>query len=323
MPTPVLICDDSSFARKQMARAIPASWDVEIGFASNGEEALEAIRAGRGDILFLDLNMPGLDGYQVLETIRREDLPTLVVVVSGDVQPEARERVRRLGALEFIRKPIDPEKVAVLLDRFGIRLEKEATARRDLTGIEPEVTDFDIYQEIANVAMGRAADLLARYLGVFVQLPVPEVRLITHDDLAGLLPDAHTEITAITQGFVSGPIVGEALLLFEEAHAQGLEDLLPELDCQAGEIRMDAANLLIGACLRGIAEPLDAEFGLSHPVILPAGKPLTEQIRPFERALAFRFVYRIEKHAMECELLLLFTEDSLPALSERVEALHA
>ncbi|RMG28326.1 MAG: response regulator [Gammaproteobacteria bacterium] len=321
MPTPVLICDDSSFARKQMARAIPSSWDVEIHFASSGEEALEAIREGRGDILFLDLNMPGLDGYGVLETIRREDLPSLVVVVSGDVQPEARERVRRLGALEFIRKPIDPERVTALLDRFGIRLDRQAAPEAERRRIEePRVTEFDIFQEIANVAMGRAADLLARYLGVFVQLPVPEVRLVDRDGLAAMLPPPATQrgMTAVSQGFMAGEIAGEALLLVEEGRFRGLGSALTGEPCDEDELRMDAANLLIGACLRGIAEPLDLDFGLSHPVLLPMDPPLAEQLRPFEEALAFRFNYRIEDHQAECDLLLLFTPQALPALSERV-----
>jgi len=45
--TNVLICDDSAFARKQMARAIPDGWDVLLHFAKDGQEALEMIRAGK------------------------------------------------------------------------------------------------------------------------------------------------------------------------------------------------------------------------------------------------------------------------------------
>ena len=69
----VIICDDSSFARKQMARALPPDCAGEVSFAADGREALGAIRAGKAELLFLDLNMPVMDGYQVLETIRGED----------------------------------------------------------------------------------------------------------------------------------------------------------------------------------------------------------------------------------------------------------
>lgn len=120
MATPILICDDSSFARKQMARALPTDWDVEITFAENGEVGLEAIRAGKGEVVFLDLTMPVLDGFGVLEAIKSNDLNAMVIVVSGDIQPEAQARVKQLGAMEFIKKPTNKEKITEVLTQFGI-----------------------------------------------------------------------------------------------------------------------------------------------------------------------------------------------------------
>ena len=67
------------------------------------------------DIILLDINMPEMDGYQTLEAIAQQGLKTNVIVVSGDVQPEAYERVIKLVALDFIRKPVSaPELLAVL-----------------------------------------------------------------------------------------------------------------------------------------------------------------------------------------------------------------
>jgi len=107
-------------ARKQMARALPDNWEVEVSFAKHGEEALEIIKAGGAEIMFLDLTMPVLDGYQTLEAIKAQDLPIMVIVVSGDIQPEARDRVKKLGALEFIKKPVDKEKAEQVLMEYGI-----------------------------------------------------------------------------------------------------------------------------------------------------------------------------------------------------------
>ncbi|WP_028292920.1 response regulator [Oceanobacter kriegii] len=120
MATNILICDDSSFARKQMARAIPTGWDVEVHFATDGVEGVQAIREGRGEVVFLDLTMPNMDGYGVLETIRKEDLPAMVIVVSGDIQPDAQERVMGLGAMAFVKKPIDAAKAEAVLTEYGI-----------------------------------------------------------------------------------------------------------------------------------------------------------------------------------------------------------
>ena len=120
MALPVLICDDSSFARKQMKRALPDGWDIDLTFATNGVEGVEAIRQGKGEVVFLDLTMPEMDGYGVLEAIRKEDLPAMVFVVSGDIQPDAQERVKKLGAMAFIKKPIDKAKATEILTEFGI-----------------------------------------------------------------------------------------------------------------------------------------------------------------------------------------------------------
>ena len=228
MTTPVLICDDSGMARKQMARALPADWDVQLSYASDGDECLEILRAGLGDVLFLDLNMPVLDGYGVLEVINREDLPTLVIVVSGDIQPEARERVSSLGALDFIKKPTDPARVSALLEQFGLYRPQEADSAPseagalDQTQVETAsgstLSMHDCLQELANVAMGRAGDLLARLLKVFVKMPIPKVNTLEASELRMALSAAEASGTysAVCQGFIGAGIAGEALLLFAD-----------------------------------------------------------------------------------------------------------
>lgn len=120
MTIPLLICDDSNMARKQMARSLPEEWEVDITFAKNGDEGLQAIRAGKGEMVFLDLTMPEIDGYGVLEAVKNEGLKSVVIVVSGDIQPEARDRVTSLGALDFIQKPVSSEKLRETLNKFGL-----------------------------------------------------------------------------------------------------------------------------------------------------------------------------------------------------------
>lgn len=120
MSVSVLVVDDSAMARKMLIKSLPDDWDVTIAQAANGAEAMSAYRAGNVDVMFLDLTMPEMDGYQVLQALRQEDLNCLVIVVSADVQPGAQERVRNLGAVAFIRKPVDPERVAAVLREYGV-----------------------------------------------------------------------------------------------------------------------------------------------------------------------------------------------------------
>lgn len=120
MAVSILVVDDSPMARKMLIRSLPADWDVEVSQAGSGTEALAAYRSGQVDVMFLDLTMPEMDGYQVLEVLRGEGLNCLVVVVSADIQPKAQERVRNLGAIAFIPKPIDAQKVEAVLRAYGI-----------------------------------------------------------------------------------------------------------------------------------------------------------------------------------------------------------
>jgi len=120
MAIPLLICDDSNMARKQVARSLPDNWDVEITFATNGVEGLAAIREGKGEMVFLDLTMPEMDGYGVLENVFNEGLNAMIIVISGDIQPEARDRVMKFGAIDFIKKPVSKEKLEEVLAQYGL-----------------------------------------------------------------------------------------------------------------------------------------------------------------------------------------------------------
>ena len=320
MGTQVLICDDSGLARKQMARALPQDWDLDVGFAAGGEEAVAAAAAGRAQVLFLDLNMPGMDGYQVLKAIREQDLPTMVIVVSGDIQPEARERVLALGALDFIKKPVQPEKVREILERYGL----QAAAGRPKVGKSPALDYKDGLQEVANVAMGRAADLLARLLGAFVRMPIPRVNDIEVGELRMALQHVGDEgrVAAVCQGFIGSGIAGEALVMFDESSFQDMAELLRyegELDEDTQlELLMDIANLLTGAFLKGMAEQLDLRFSQGHPVVLGRHARVADLLQRgaarWRRTLALEMNCAIEGRDIRCDLLFLFTEDSLPAL---------
>jgi CheY-like chemotaxis protein len=120
MSLPIVIADDSLLARKVLTKALPPDWDVDVSYASNGHEALALYREGRASVMFLDLTMPDMTGYQVLEALQHEDLNTFVIVVSADVQPMAQSRVRSLGAAAFLAKPVTPEALLHTLKEYGL-----------------------------------------------------------------------------------------------------------------------------------------------------------------------------------------------------------
>ena len=120
MATPILVVDDSVMSRKLVIKALPPEWDVEITQAGNGQEALDGYRSGKAHVMFLDLTMPVMDGYEVLETLKREGLNAFVIVISADVQPKAQERVKELGAIAFLKKPVKTDEVKQVLREYGI-----------------------------------------------------------------------------------------------------------------------------------------------------------------------------------------------------------
>jgi chemotaxis protein CheY-P-specific phosphatase CheC/DNA-binding NarL/FixJ family response regulator len=367
MLTKLLICDDSKMARKQLARSLPEGWDVDISFASNGVEGIAAIKAGKGDVLLLDLNMPEMDGYQVLEAIISEDLPTLTIVVSGDIQPQAHKRVKGLGALDFIQKPVNKEILTDVLQSYGLfTKEKQNIAQtpaipddnqqtaedlstRQENNSEPlkvvavettrPASDIqltlstelrDCYQEVANVAMGRAGDLLARLLNVFVQLPIPNVNFIEMSELRMALKAVETSesTSGICQGFISSGIAGEALLILNDSSFKDIASLMnyqyDEGESTELELLMDLGNVLIGACLKGLSEQLDISFSQGHPMVLGQHRKISELIASntqWKKTLAIEISYSIENYPIKCDLLLLFTEQSMQTLNKKLSYL--
>ncbi|MCC5811641.1 MAG: response regulator [Ectothiorhodospiraceae bacterium] len=120
MATPVLVVDDSTMSRKLTMRALPADWNVELHQASGGEEALALCRQIKPRLMLLDLTMPGMDGFEVLEAMGREGLECVVVVISADIQPKAEARVLELGAVAFLPKPVDAGQLARVLRENGL-----------------------------------------------------------------------------------------------------------------------------------------------------------------------------------------------------------
>jgi chemotaxis protein CheY-P-specific phosphatase CheC len=333
MTTPVLICDDSGFARRQMERSIPDGWDVEINHAENGLEALEMIRAGKADVMFLDLNMPVMDGYQTMQAIRDEDLPTMVIVVSGDVQPEARARMMAMGAIDFIRKPIDNAKLIEILNQYGLYAGEAIASHRAETvpqfHMESRDESLDAYREMANVAMGQAGESLATMLDEFINLPIPNVNLITNNELHMAITDIqrNEQVSAVSKGFIGSGINGEALVIFNESNFTNMVKLL-KYDKTVGsetlelEALMDVSNILIGACLNALSEQLHVTFSHNHPIILGRHCDLDDilksNIKKQDKILAIEIAYSIKSQNINFDLLLLFPNQSIDLILDKL-----
>ncbi|MCD8547925.1 MAG: response regulator [Aeromonadaceae bacterium] len=327
----VLICDDSAFARKQLARALPADWPIKLHQAGNGQEGLEKILSGHGDLVFLDLTMPIMDGYEVLKALQEQGIRSRIIVVSGDIQPAAYQAVMALGALAFIQKPCSADKLQGLLLELGVYQSGDGSQAEPVSPLGMTLELRDVYQELANVAMGQAGDLLARLLGQFVILPIPNVNVLEVSELHMALSAAAGEdtLSAVCQGFIGAGIAGEALVLFHDSSFTDLAKLMrhqgPIDKAVELELLMDMANVLIGAFLRGFGTQLDTPFHQGQPVVLGQHSAIDDLIRTnatrWRRTLAIEINYRIRDHRVQCDLLLLFTEESIRFMNHKIEHL--
>ncbi|AOO66217.1 response regulator [Sulfurospirillum halorespirans] len=112
-----LVVDDSKISRKWLIEMIPKKIleNAEIIEGCNGEEAIALYTEYQPDVVFLDITMPVLDGFEALERIRTLNKDALVVMISADRQKSTKEKVLSLGASALISKPIDEEEFRTTL----------------------------------------------------------------------------------------------------------------------------------------------------------------------------------------------------------------
>ena len=121
----VLIVDDELPARSELRYALEALMpEATFCEATNGEEALEFVERKPTDVVFLDINMPGLDGMEVAATIMEGPEPPLIVFATA--YDEHALRAFELAALDYVVKPFDERRLAQTVERIGQVLDERA-----------------------------------------------------------------------------------------------------------------------------------------------------------------------------------------------------
>jgi two-component system LytT family response regulator len=120
----VVVVDDEEIARSGIALLLSAESDVElVGAAATGSEAIRLIEAQRPEVVFLDVQMPELDGFDVVDALTIDPLPVVVFVRAYD---EFALRAFEVNALDYLLKPFDRERLAATLDRVRTHLRGRA-----------------------------------------------------------------------------------------------------------------------------------------------------------------------------------------------------
>ncbi|MBC7910572.1 MAG: response regulator transcription factor [Pyrinomonadaceae bacterium] len=124
-----LVVDDEPLARERIKRYLGTEPDIEIvGECANGQEAVEAIESMSPDLLFLDIQMPELDGFGVLEVVGAHKIPAVVFVTAYD---KYALRAFDVHALDYLLKPFNRERFRRSLARAREQLEHEKMGQLD------------------------------------------------------------------------------------------------------------------------------------------------------------------------------------------------
>jgi two-component system, LytTR family, response regulator len=134
-PLRVLVVDDEPLARDCVKIALRDEPDVEVvGECRDGGEAVAAVRRLRPDVVFLDVQMPGVDGFAVVERIGAEEMPAVVFVTAYDTHAI---RAFEVHALDYVLKPFENARIAAALGRAReqLRSRRDGELGRRLAGL--------------------------------------------------------------------------------------------------------------------------------------------------------------------------------------------
>jgi two-component system, LytTR family, response regulator len=147
-PLRAVIVDDEPLAREGMRLHLENEPGIEIvGEAADGAAAIELVREQRPDLLFLDVQMPGVDGFDVVEQLGADEMPAVIFVTAYD---RFALRAFDAHAVDYLLKPVDPDRLRRAIERV----------RQFLAGEPRRLLEDRIHALLADV--GRPADFLSR-----------------------------------------------------------------------------------------------------------------------------------------------------------------
>lgn len=190
----ILVADDSDKTLDQMSALLSAEQHVIVETASDGRRALEKLEQASYSLFLTDLKMPGMDGMELVKAIREKGLPVTVVVMTGFGSVDQAVEAMRLGAYDFLSKPVDPDHLRLVVQRAlreralldEVVALREQTARqhsfRNVLSKNPRM--HSIFELIANLADTTATVLITGETGTGKE----QVARAIHESGAGQRP---------------------------------------------------------------------------------------------------------------------------------------
>lgn len=116
MSTTIMVVDDSPFASKQIKDIVEDNRYEVIGYAKDGEEAIEFYKELKPDIVILDIIMPGLNGLETAEILKKQDPAVKILMLSSLCDAGTMEEVKSIGVKHLIPKPLEADVLLASLE---------------------------------------------------------------------------------------------------------------------------------------------------------------------------------------------------------------
>jgi two-component system, NtrC family, nitrogen regulation response regulator NtrX len=296
----VLVADDEADIRASLRRILEYE-GMDLVEASSGPEALDRVEAVRPDAVLLDIKMPRMDGLEVLAELRRREPDLPVVMVSGHGTIATAVEATRLGAFDFMEKPLERDRVLLVLrnaferrrleqENRDLRLSFEERFR--MVGASPALKQ--VQEAIARAAPTKASVLITGESGTGKELVA---RAIHRNSQRAAKPFVRVNCAAIPEDLIESELFGHEKGSFTGAvrdqvgkfvQADGGTVFLDEI----GDMSLKTQSKVLRVLQDGEVEPVGAAKSLTVDVrvIAATNKTLPEEIAAgrFREDLYFR-----------------------------------
>ena len=204
----LLVVDDEQNIRRSLALILGGE-GFEVLDAANGEDALSRLESQAVDAVFLDVNLPGIDGLEVLRRLRERDPVLPVVMISGHATIERAVEATRLGAFDFVEKPFSRERILVLArnatEHARLRREAERSARESDELVGRSAAMQRLREQVDQVAPTDARVLLRGESGTGKELVA---RRLHRNSARATAPFVKVNCAAIAEELIEAELFG-------------------------------------------------------------------------------------------------------------------
>lgn len=221
-PTRILIVDDERNVRSSL-ESVLSDEGYAVESVGSGEDALEAVQRHDYDLLLLDIWLPGIDGMEVLERVRSGGADCEVVMISGHGSIDAAVKSTKLGAFDFIEKPLSLDRVLLVvsnavrqrsLERENSRLRARVTDRFEIAGESEQIVA--LRRQVDRAAPSKGRVLIFGENGTGKELVARRIHALSRRNE---MPFVEVNCAAIPEDLIESELFGHVVGAFTGAVA--------------------------------------------------------------------------------------------------------